>query len=153
MRRKEKEITDRKDVEAIIRNAPVCRLAMTDGFKPYIVPLCFGYEDGALFMHTAREGMKLEILKKNSRVCFEMDIDTEIVPGDQACKWGVHFRSVIGFGTASVILDPSQKRNALDHIMAHYSNSSFHDYPEEIVDKVVVIKVDVESMTGKKSGY
>lgn len=153
MRRKEKEITQKSDMEAIIRNAPVCRLAMSDGIHPYVVPLCFGYKDGALFMHTAKEGMKLEILKKNGRVCFEMDIDIDIVPDERACKWGVHFRSVIGFGTASVIQDPVQKRNALDHIMAHYSNSSSHEYPEEIVDKIAVIKVDIESMTGKKSGY
>lgn len=153
MRRKEKEIADKSDLDAIIRKATVCRLAMSDGIQPYVVPLCFGYKDGTLYMHTAREGMKLDILKKNSRVCFEMDIDLDIVPGDRACDWGMHFRSVIGFGTALVIQDPSQKRNALDSIMAHYSEAASHEYPEKIIDKIVIIKVDIESMTGKKSGY
>lgn len=153
MRRKEKEIADKSDLDAIIRKAAVCRLAMSDGIQPYVVPLCFGYKDGTLYMHTAREGMKLDILKKNSRVCFEMDIDLDIVPGDRACDWGMHFRSVIGFGTALVIQDPSQKRNALDSIMAHYSEAASHEYPEKIIDKIVIIKVDIESMTGKKSGY
>jgi nitroimidazol reductase NimA-like FMN-containing flavoprotein (pyridoxamine 5'-phosphate oxidase superfamily) len=64
MRRHEREITDKKEIEAIIRKALVCRLAMVDGDKPYVVPLCFGYADHTLFFHSAGEGKKLEIIKK-----------------------------------------------------------------------------------------
>jgi nitroimidazol reductase NimA-like FMN-containing flavoprotein (pyridoxamine 5'-phosphate oxidase superfamily) len=152
MRRKENEISDKTDMEAIIGRSSVCRLALSQDNLPYIVPLCFGYEENSLYFHTAREGEKLEILKKNQNVCFEFDIDHEIVKAGKACKWGMKYRSVIGFGRASVIGDPESKRHALDIIMRQYSEGSF-TFPEEVLEKTVVIKVEIARMTGKKSGY
>ena len=152
MRRKEKEITEKSAMEAIIRKASVCRLALSQDNLPYIVPLCFGYEENTLYFHTACEGEKLDILEKNQNVCVEFDIDHEIVKAENACKWGMKYRSVIGFGTASVIGDRESKRHALDIIMRHYSEGPF-EFPEELVEKIVVIKVEIARMTGKKSGY
>jgi nitroimidazol reductase NimA-like FMN-containing flavoprotein (pyridoxamine 5'-phosphate oxidase superfamily) len=152
MRRKEKEITEKSAMEAIIRKASVCRLALSHDNLPYIVPLCFGYEENILYFHTAREGEKLDILEKNQNVCVEFDVDHEIVKAENACKWGMKYRSVIGFGTASVIGDPESKLHALDIIMRHYSEGSF-EFPEEVVEKTVVIKVEIARMTGKKAGY
>ena len=86
MRRKEQEITDKEEMEAIIRKSLVCRLAMADEGTPYIVPLCFGYQDNTLYFHSARKGKKLDILKKNNRVSFEFDTDTEIQKDKEACK-------------------------------------------------------------------
>lgn len=151
MRRKEKEITDRSEIDAVLHKAAVCRLGMADGDRPYIVPLCFGYKDNALYFHTAREGKKLDILRKNSHVCFECDIDQELVRSDKPCKWGMRFQSVIGFGNAFQVEDPASKRKALDIIMAHYSGSPPFEYDEKVVSKTVIIRVDIESLTGKKS--
>jgi len=49
MRRKDREIEDRAELESIIGSATVCRLAMSEDDRPYIVPLCFGYKDGNLY--------------------------------------------------------------------------------------------------------
>lgn len=72
MRRKDREITDIHTILELVSECKVCRLAMTDGGVPYIVPLNYGYEyaDGALtfYFHSAKEGRKLEILKKNPTV-------------------------------------------------------------------------------------
>ena len=152
MRRKEKEITDRVEIEDIMLKAQVCRLGMADGSRPYIVPLCFGYRDSTLYFHTAREGKKLDILRKNREVCFECDVDQELIRSEKACQWGMKFRSVVGFGKASLIEDPVVKRKALDIIMEHYAGPSSFDYAEKVLGKTVVIKIDIESMTGKKSG-
>ena len=150
MRRKEKEIVEKNEIEAVIAAAKVCRLAMADNGQPYIVPLSFGYADDELYFHSAMEGKKLDILKKNNRVCFEFDIDTEIKIGKTACQWGMKFRSVIGFGQAYFIEDPESKRSALDTIMGQYSNDAF-EFPDETVAKTVVIRVEIESMTGKRA--
>ena len=72
MRRKDREIEDRAELESIIGAAMVCRLAMSEDDRPYIVPLCFGYKDGNLYFHSAEEGKKLEILRVNSSICFEI---------------------------------------------------------------------------------
>jgi len=150
MRRKEKEITDRAEIEAIIAKAQVCRLAMTDEDRPYIVPLCFGYENNTLYFHSASTGKKLEILKKNRRVCFEFDVDCEVRKDRQACKWSMRYRSVIGYGMASFVESAAAKRQALDIIMHQYGSNE-NEYPEATVAKIVVIRVDIDSLTGKFS--
>ena len=150
MRRKEKEITDKSEIKSIIRKSLVCRLGIADNGMPYIVPLCFGYKDNCLYFHSAREGRKIEILKYNNKVCFEFDGSLEVQSGKAACDWGMQYRSVIGYGKASFVEDPEEKRMGLDAIMAQYADGAF-EYSEKALGKVLVIKVEIESMTGKKS--
>jgi nitroimidazol reductase NimA-like FMN-containing flavoprotein (pyridoxamine 5'-phosphate oxidase superfamily) len=152
MRRKEKEISDKTAMESIILRSSVCRLALSEEGRPYIVPLCFGYKDNILYFHSAREGMKLDILRRNNKVCIEVDIDHDIVEADDACGWGMKYQSVIGFGKGSIIDDLEKKRKALDIIMQHYSGSSY-EFPDSKLGKTVIIKVEIEHMTGKKSVY
>lgn len=116
MRRIEKEIRDLIDIESVIRAADICRLAMCDGGIPYLVPLCFGYEDNIVYFHSATEGKKLEMLKKNSNVCFEIDIDQELKPAEKPCAWDMNYKSVIEFGKAEFVEDIDGKRQALDII-------------------------------------
>ena len=152
MRRQDKAIHDRDAVEAIIRDSLVCRLALSDENRPYVVPLCFGYKDNTLYFHSSPEGKKIEILRKNGNVCFEFDIDQKVVQDDKPCKWTMKYRSVIGFGKGSLVEDLEEKRKGLDAIMQHYAGRSF-EYVEAAIENTVIIKVEVESMTGKKSGY
>jgi hypothetical protein len=152
MRGKEKAIDNLAAIETIIGKSLVCRLAFSEDDCPYVVPLCFGYQNKTLYFHSSPEGKKLEILKKNSKVCFEFDIDHEVVPDEKACKWSMRYRSVIGFGKASFVNSREEKKQGLDLIMAHYGGRSF-DYPESAIDNTVVIKVQIERLTGKESGY
>jgi len=151
MRRKEKEIADKNEIEAIIHKSQICRLGLADEGVPYIVPLCFGYRNNTLYFHSAKEGRKIEMLKRNHQVCFEFDVDTQIHDGETACSCGMNYRSVIGYGTASLIDHPAQKRKALDIIMRQYAEGEF-TYSDKILEKTLVIKVEISSMTGKKSG-
>ena len=150
MRRKEKEIADVGEIESIIHKSQVCRLALADGGLPYIVPLCFGYKNKILYFHSAKEGRKIEILRRNRQVCFEFDIDARVRSGKSACNWTMAYTSVIGFGTASFIEDPEEKQKALDIIMRQYAEGDFK-YLDEALAKMLVIKVDISRMTGKKS--
>ncbi len=150
MRRQEREITDKKEIEAIIQQALVCRLAMVDGDTPYVVPLCFGYADRTLYFHSASEGKKLEILKKNNRVCFEFDIDQSLKMSEKPCAWSMTYKSVLGFGRAYFLTDFEAKGKALEIIMRNYTADSF-EYPKSAVDEISVIKVEIEHMTGKQS--
>jgi len=151
MRRKNKQIKDTTAIEDILSKASVCRLALCEDNRPYVVPLCFGYKENALYFHCAMEGKKLEILRKNNNVCFEVDIEHELIKGKAACEWGMKYKSVIGFGKAVFVEDAESNRKALDIIMQNYSEGAF-EYSEEAVKKTVVIKVEIESMTGKQSG-
>jgi nitroimidazol reductase NimA-like FMN-containing flavoprotein (pyridoxamine 5'-phosphate oxidase superfamily) len=139
-------------MEEIIRKSTVCRLALCDEGMPYIVPMCFGYQNDRLYFHTAPAGRKVDIIRKNSRVCFSFDADLELVKADRACGWGLKYRSVTGFGEAEIITDPGEKRDALDIIMGQYSRGAFQ-YGERETGGMVIIRVRIDRMTGKVSGY
>jgi nitroimidazol reductase NimA-like FMN-containing flavoprotein (pyridoxamine 5'-phosphate oxidase superfamily) len=149
MRRKEKQITDMNEVEKILEQAQVCRLAMVDQGRPYVVPLNFGYRDGALYFHSALEGRKIKVIRENPLVCFEVDEQLKMKKAAAACDWGASYRSVIGTGTARILETPAEKKAGLDIIMAHYSGRSF-DYPDEKLAKTAVIQVIIHEMTGKQ---
>jgi nitroimidazol reductase NimA-like FMN-containing flavoprotein (pyridoxamine 5'-phosphate oxidase superfamily) len=150
MRRKEKEITDQTEIESIIKQSQVCRLAMVDGDVPYLVPLCFGFRDGVLYFHSAREGKKLDILRQNNSVCFEFDVVSGLSTAKTACDWGINYRSVIGFGKAVILESPEEKRSALEIITEQYADKDYQ-LTDGAVEETLVIKVDIESMTGKSS--
>jgi len=150
MRRKEKEITEASAIEAIIKKSLVCRIALSEGNFPYIVPLSFGYRDKVLYFHGPLKGKKIDIIKKNQNICFEFDINTEIVKAEDACHWSMKYQSVIGFGKAVLLEDLDEKRKALDIIMSQYSDRTFQ-FDDAILKKLGVIKVEIESMTGKQS--
>ncbi len=143
---------DREEIESIIGNADVCRLGLSVDNIPYIVPLNFGYRNNCLYFHTAKIGKKMDMIKTNNRVCFEMDIDHEVVRAENPCDWNMKFQSVIGYGKAFLLEEIEEKRQALDIIVEHYSGHP-DVYKEKMVEHLAVIKVKVESMTGKKLGY
>lgn len=151
VRRSDKEITERSALDEIINRCLVCRLALSDDGVPYVVPMNFGYEGNTLFFHSAREGRKLDILRKNSRVCFEFDTDVEIITSEDSTGWGTKYSCVIGLGTATLVDDPEEKRKAYDVIMRHYAGRTF-TYFDTCVDLSIVIRVAIDSITGKKSG-
>jgi hypothetical protein len=84
-----------------------------------------------------------------------MDVDCEFVKkSEQPCKWTMKYRSVIGFGKAFLVQDAEEKRKALDIIVGHYSSGPCqYPYPEEMISNIAVIKVEIDSVTGKQSGY
>ncbi|MBF0303142.1 MAG: pyridoxamine 5'-phosphate oxidase family protein [Desulfamplus sp.] len=152
MRRKEKEIKEQSEIEAVIRKSAVCRLGLSDGDIPYIVPLCFGYKDNSIYLHSALKGKKIDILQKNQKVCFEFDADIEVKEAERACDWGMQFKSVIGFGKAVFIEDINDKITALNIIMKQYSDRTF-EFTDNAARGVTVIRIDIQSMTGKISGF
>lgn len=151
MRRADREIADRKEIEDILRQSTVCRLALIDAGRPYLVPLCFGYDADVLYFHSAPVGKKIDLLKKNRNVCFEFDIDAIAVPADTSCGWTMRYRSVIGYGIAGFVEDLGEKRVALDVIMRQYAEGA-HNYSDETLRKIAVIKVEIQEISGKKSG-
>lgn len=150
MRRNEREIQERDGIDAVIRDCRICRVGLCDGAEPYVVPLCFGYDGKSLYFHGAPEGRKLDVLRKNSRVCFEFDIIDELVKTESGCGWSMKYRSVIGAGRAEIVEDLEEKRHGLDVLMSQYSDRSF-SFGENSVRRVCVIKVAIDSISGKQS--
>ena len=152
MRRREKEVVDRRIIEALLEAGQVCRLAMVDDGEPYLVPLNYGYAADALFIHSAAVGRKMDVLRRNNRVCFEIESPVTIVQHPEPCHWGARARSVIGYGRVEIVTDPELKRAGFDVIMRHYGKRDANLYDEKQLAAVVVLKVVIESMSCKQLG-
>jgi nitroimidazol reductase NimA-like FMN-containing flavoprotein (pyridoxamine 5'-phosphate oxidase superfamily) len=148
MRRNDREIKDRKDIDGIIKRCRVCRLAMCEDGQPYIVPLNFGYDGRFLYFHAAPEGRKIDIIKRNNCVCFEFDILHDIVTAQQPCDWGAKYESVIGSGRAEIVDDLKTKKEALEWIMRQYGSGTW-DFPEKILKKTLIFRVSILEISGK----
>ena len=153
MRRKEREITEIDEIEEIIVRCDVCRIALTDENTPYIVTMNFGYSGGVqkkLFFHSAGEGRKIDIIRKNNHVCFEMDTDHDLLSGREACDFSMKYSSVVGWGDIFIISDDKERREGLDSIMKHYSNRKEFKYKQDVFNRTTILKLEIKTMTGKK---
>lgn len=151
MRRRDKEIGDFGEIEDVMRRALVCRVAMCDNGVPYCVPVSFGYCDGRIYIHSAKEGRKMEVLRTNRLVCFELEVDVELIrTGSRPCDWTMGYRSVIGLAEAHFVTDREEKRRALSCIVRHYSGENY-DFSEEELESVEVIRLDIIEVSGKRS--
>jgi uncharacterized protein len=153
MRRKDRELMDKKDLLAILDEADVCRIAIQTGKAPYIVPLNFGYaweENLVLYFHSAMEGRKLELLGKNNSVGFELDTGHELVTADLACNWGMKYKSIIGTGEIHFIEDDKEKALALDAIMRKYSFAGTAMFSGPNLRSVKVFRLVAVELSGKQ---
>jgi len=153
MRRKEREITDLKEIEEIITNNIICRIAFSDGKMPYIVAMNYGYQKNKIFLHSAKEGKKNKIIKDNNQVCFEITDSIEIIKSENACDFETKYRSVIGFGEIKIINDMERKKEALQVIMYQHTKNKEWNFSEEMISKINVLKIEIKSLSGKKSGF
>ena len=143
-------ICEKEIIQYVLKNAKVTRIAMSINDEPYIVPMNYGYDKNCLYLHTGDFGKKIDILNQNNKICFEMDINHELVKSDRACKWSMKFLSVIGFGNAIFLEDKYQKLEALKLLMNHYSNDINYEFDEEEINKVNIIKVMIDSITARE---
>jgi nitroimidazol reductase NimA-like FMN-containing flavoprotein (pyridoxamine 5'-phosphate oxidase superfamily) len=150
MRKANREITDKAEILAVMEEALVCRIGLSDDGMPYVVPMNYGLGENSLYLHCATEGRKLEILRRNDRVCFEMDLLREVKRVETGCGCTASFESVIGFGRAAVVTDAAERRRGLDRIMEHYRAKGPFAYTEENLTRTAVLRIDIESVTGKR---
>ncbi len=153
MRRKDREVSSKEEIKSIIDKCKVCHLAMVDKGLPYVVPLNFGYtlEDNllTLFFHSAKAGRKLDILKENNAVCFEMACEGRLGHIDNPCDSGYYYESVLGFGHVEFVEDISEKCNALALLVKYLSGQDFV-FTGKQADGVCVFKVVSTDFTGKR---
>jgi uncharacterized protein len=151
MRRKDREITDRAEIDAIIRSDKLMRIALVDGEMPFLVPVFYAFDGTSLYFHSAQAGTKIEILKRNNNVCFEISVDHGIIENEIPCDFEAKHRTVIGIGKAFFVKDEAEKTKALDLIVAQFSDKKF-EYPKANFNCTTVIRIDIVSVKGKKHG-
>ncbi len=153
MRQAKKEIKDRSIILGLLHACPVGRIGTIakDGY-PMIKPLNFAYHEGALYFHTAREGEKIDDIRRDGRVCFEVDLPIAMVKSSGSpCRAEYLYRSVIIKGRAHLVDDHEERVTALKKLMEKYQPGGAHaDFPAEKLAITGVVRIDIESMTGKE---
>ncbi|MBR3836991.1 MAG: pyridoxamine 5'-phosphate oxidase family protein [Clostridia bacterium] len=152
MTRREREVTDPAAILGILDRAKIVHVGMVDNGEPYIVPMNYGYtmENGklTLYLHGAKEGRKLDILRVNPKVFVE--IDTDLVPfeGKTACHYGIGYSSIMGRGIAELVEDTEGKKKGLSVLMKTQTGKDF-EFDDRMVSVVTVIKITVSDYTAK----
>lgn len=154
MRKRSREVTDKQEIRRILDSCKALRLGLNDDGQVYIVPLNYGYtfEDGKLsfFLHGATEGRKLEILRKNNRVGFELDCDLELKTATGPCGYDYYYSSMIGTGTVTILESPAEKAAALNILMEHQAGKPV-PVPEKATTLVSVFRLDAAEFAVKQN--
>jgi nitroimidazol reductase NimA-like FMN-containing flavoprotein (pyridoxamine 5'-phosphate oxidase superfamily) len=153
MRKARQEIKKQEELEGILEAALICRVAMMDGNSPYLIPFNYGYRDGCLYIHSAPEGKKIELLRQNPEVCFEVEDSMEITKGEQACDWSTRYRSIVGYGNMEILTDELSKQQGLEVIMAQHGAPELTEFNQKNLDRMLILKLNIRSMTGKQSSH
>ncbi len=152
MRRSDREIKDFNKIVEIIRKCDVCRLALHNEPYPYIVPLNFGLdifdENIVLYFHCANEGQKLDLIRKNNNVSFEMDTAHRIFTDDQKGSCSMEYESVMGNGYIEFVPE-KEKFSALKILMKHYHKEDF-EFNVSVIPHTTVFRLVVKSFTAKQ---
>jgi uncharacterized protein len=151
-----RQITLQSSMEEIIAKCLYCSMAMVDqNNQPYVLPMNFGYADGVVYLHSAPEGKKINIMRNNSNVCLSFSADLELrhQNKDVACSYGMKYRSVLIYGKVEFIDDPEEKRRVLDILMKHYTGRDDFKYNDPAIKNVLIYKVVAEKMEGRELGY
>jgi nitroimidazol reductase NimA-like FMN-containing flavoprotein (pyridoxamine 5'-phosphate oxidase superfamily) len=180
MRRHDREVNNPTDILAIIESADSCCLGLVDDFGPlpvpYVIALNFGYEPagedglrGTFWFHGAREGRKLELIRRNPYACIQLDCEHRPVKNALGCGWGMKYASVLATGQARIVEQVAERRHGLDCLMDHYrrlwglpdaveptgmdpimATGSALTYEDELLAITTVFRVDVEGMSAKR---
>ena len=152
MTKRERQITDEGQILAILDAARVLHLGLAVDNEPYVVPMNYGYikEDGklVLYLHSALRGKKLDMIRANPKVFFEMDCDLTPFEGEKPCQYGLSYSSVMGKGIARIVEDVEEKKTALSVLMKTQTGKDF-SFEDRLVGIVAVIRIDVEEYTAK----
>ncbi|GAB4486112.1 MAG: pyridoxamine 5'-phosphate oxidase family protein [Thermodesulfovibrionales bacterium] len=153
MRRKQKEITDRAAVLRLFETCHVGRLGTNgaDGY-PRVKPLNFAMHSGKVYFHTALAGEKVEDIRRDNRVCFEIDHPIGLVRAkNHPCEAEYRYQSVMIRGRAFFVDDPGEKLSALDSLMRKYQpEGGYGEYREDKLGITGVVRIEIEEMTGKQ---
>ena len=152
MRRSEKALTDPAWCRGVLDGAPYLVLALNDGGAPYAVPLCVALAEGAIYLHMATAGRKLDLLQADPRAGFVAVAGAAVVPGETACATGMRASSVAGTGRCVVVLDPAERRSALDAFAKKYAGAIPGAYPDAALASTVVVRFDPVSLSGRRTG-
>lgn len=153
MRRKDREIEAIGKIEKLLKETKILHLALLDNGYPYIIPLHYGYEfdeDKLIFyMHCAKEGHKLDLIRINNAACIEIENNVELLSGeDNPCDYSSTFASVIARGRIEEVSSSEIKIYGLKKLMLQLTGRDFN-IDNTMADSVQVLRFVADEYSAK----
>lgn len=151
MRRKNQYLSERECID-ILENCTSGILAVSgDDSYPYAVPLSYVFSDGRIYFHCAKQGHKLDGIKRNNKVSFCVVGRDNVIQSE----FRTAFKSVIIFGRARILEDESEILNSIKILAKKYSP----DIPEKehlaeiekFRNSLCMVEIIPEHISGKHS--
>jgi len=153
VRRKDREIAEISEIIEIMKKCDSCSVAFFDEVFPYVIPMNFGFEhkndELSLYFHSAEIGKKLDLIRKNGNVAFEMSCSHRLVTEESACSYTMEYESVCGTGHME-ILNEKFKLKALNLLMSQYANGESFNFDESVLKRVIVMQLSINELHGKR---
>ena len=150
--KRERQVTDPEQIRHILDTGKVLHLGLSVNDEPYVVPMNYGYtmEEGrlTLYLHSAVQGRKLDMMRANPKVFFDIDCDLIPFEGRVPCQYGLVYSSIMGRGTATMVEDVEEKKQAMSLLMKTQTGKDF-TFEDRLVSIVAVVRIDVAEYTAK----
>lgn len=157
MRKSEREVKDIQEKLDILMHCPYLILSLKGEEAPYCIPLNFGAElvgdTLCIYFHCAKEGKKLELLRKDGKVGFSAANMLRVFnKGIAPCGYTTDYESVCGYGHAAILQSEEERLRGLKILMAHYTGEAFSD--ESFLPRALalteVVRIEVSAWTAKR---
>jgi len=140
-------------LKEILENGILGRLAINDSTYPYIVSMNYGYDDEYIYLHSSKKGKKIDLIKQNNNVSFQIDYHLDLIKNDLACKWNIKGRSLVIKNQIDFVEDIEEKIIALKKIMTNYDKEKEYSFNENMINEVAILKIKIDNYTIKESGF
>ena len=151
MRRSAQALDGGACVEILERGTSGVLAVAGDGGWPYAVPLSYAFDGEKLYFHCAREGHKLDAIRREARASFCVVDRDEVVPEE----YTTYFRSVIVFGRVRVLEDEAQMRAAIELLARRYFPQDSAENRRRAIERewtgLCILEMDIEHMSGKEA--
>ena len=144
-----KRLLEPHEMEELLHRALVGHLATLSPEGPYLVPLHFLYKEGRLYFHCGLQGRKLDHIKADPRVCFQVEEMTAIIPHEQPCSFNTRYSSVLVEGRARLVEDEGEKLALLTELSVKYKKTAVPALNSKAVAGTHVVEIIPGVMSGK----
>lgn len=146
----QKQLSDDEAMAFLTRERSGHLATCTADGTPYITPLNYMYHQGKIYFHCANEGLKLDNIRINNQVCFEVSRVNKSVFGALACQCSTRYTSVLLFGSAYLVVDISRKTELLNIFTEKFAEGRpLPSINAEAASHVTVVEIVIDRLHGK----
>ncbi len=150
--RRSKQVLAEDEVIAILEKGKSGVLALLgDDDYPYAVPISYVYCDSKIYFHGAKNGHKIDAIRKCFKASFCVIDQDQIIPEE----YTTYFRSIIAFGKIRIMQDESEIRKAIMALALKYNQTDNPQGREAAINRdwkpLCMIEFDIEHITGKEA--